>query len=413
MSYFAIHDLSVALRQFRLRGVGLAVEQGQTLVLLGPSGSGKSVLLETIAGFHSPARGRIELAGREITHLPPEARGLGFMFQDYALFPHLTVEQNIAFGLGGGRWESRRNGNGNSRAGNGAGDGGSHGASHDAARRVEEVLSLVGASHLAGRRPAGLSGGEKQRVALARAMAIRPRLFLFDEPLSALDAVMRDQLRDEMRRQLRSLGATSLYVTHDRQEALMLADTIAIVENGAIRQCGPAAELFAHPADAWVAEFLGMQVLCPLPDGRITGSDGRVRMRVGDGVLEVAVNGSPLPEVPRLVFRPEDVRLEGLSGEELGAAGSHGGSDNAGKDGRLSPSGLRCAVEAVVPMGPLYRIDLHSAAGGCDARFHALLLRAELQRIGVRSGDRVFATVRPEDLVVVPEGPTIAVTSNG
>lgn len=353
MSYLVIDDLSVVFRQFQLRGISLELEQGQTLVLLGPSGSGKSVLLETIAGFHTPSTGRIRLNGQDITSLPPEERGLGFMFQDYALFPHLTVEQNIAFGLRG---------------------------SNRAAQRAQEVMELVGARHLAARRPAKLSGGEKQRVALARAMAIQPRLFLFDEPLSALDALMRDNLREEMRLQLRSLGATSLYVTHDRQEALMLADVIAIIQNGVIRQIGSSEELFAHPADAWVAEFLGLQVLCPRH--LEPGTPGRMKMRIGDGILEVAVNGCATPETARLVFRPEDVRLEGLNGRRP-----------------MAEEGIPAVVAAVVPLGPLFRIDLN---GG--VHFQALLPRTELHRLSLKAGDRVIARVDPDDLVLVPEG---------
>jgi ABC-type Fe3+/spermidine/putrescine transport system ATPase subunit len=247
MSYFMIHDLSVVLPRFSLQGVSLALEQGQTLVLLGPSGSGKSVMLETIAGFHLPAKGRIELSGREITSLPPEERGLGFMFQDYALFPHLTVERNIAFGL-------RRN--------------------PEADRHVEHVMKLLGVRHLIGRRPSSLSGGEKQRVALARALATEPQLFLFDEPLSALDARMREELREELRVLLRTLNATSVYVTHDRLEARALADVIAIIQDGAIRQVGSPQDVFSAPVDAWVAKFVGMQVL--RPEQIEPGGPGRV-----------------------------------------------------------------------------------------------------------------------------------------
>jgi ABC-type Fe3+/spermidine/putrescine transport system ATPase subunit len=383
MSYLVIDDLSVVFRQFQLRGISLALEQGQTMVLLGPSGSGKSVLLETIAGFHAPSAGRIWLAGQEMTRLPPEARGVGFMFQDYALFPHLTVQQNVAFGLRGGR-----------------------GGDSPAEARVEEVLDLVGARHLAGRRTSKLSGGEKQRVALARAMAIHPRLFLFDEPLSALDAMMRDNLREEMRRQLRSLGATSVYVTHDRQEALMLADVLAIIQNGVIRQAGAAAELFAHPADAWVAQFLGLQVLRPQSLEPV--APGRVRMRVGNGFLEAAVNGRPIPPAAHLAFRPEDVHLEGLNGHASASC-----IDSYPPASGNGAYGIPAVVDAVVPLGPLSRIDLnggsaHGSGFHDAARFQALLLRPEFQRLGLKPGDRVLATLHPNDLVLVPEGPSPA-----
>jgi ABC-type Fe3+/spermidine/putrescine transport system ATPase subunit len=353
VSYFAIHDLSVKFHQFQLQSISLAVEQGQTLVLLGPSGSGKSVLLETVAGFYLPARGRIELAGREITFLPPEERGLGFMFQDYALFPHLTVGQNVAFGL------TRK---------------------EAAKRRVSEVLELVGASHLRERRPAKLSGGEKQRVALARALAIEPRLFLFDEPLSALDARMREELRDELRRLLRSLGATSLYVTHDRIEALVLADIVAVIHEGVVRQVGEPQEVFSRPADAWVAAFLGMQVLCP--DQLLSAGPNRVWARIGEGQLEVVVNGQFNPKNARLVFRPEDVRLERLDGQFTGKT----------KTGMLP--GI---VEAVVPLGLHFRVEVNAGV-----RFSALLSRQEYQRFGLKAGDRVLACFDSNHVLLVP-----------
>lgn len=352
MSYLAIRDLSVGFRQFRLQDISLCLEKGQTLVLLGPSGSGKSVLLETIAGFHVPATGRVELDGRNITSLPPEERGLGFMFQDYALFPHLTVKQNIAFGV---RWN------------------------READRRVNEALELVNVRHLIERRPATLSGGEKQRVALARALAIEPKLFLFDEPLSALDATMREELRVELRRLLRSLKATSLYVTHDHIEALVLADVLAVIRNGVIQQVDDPLHLFAHPVDAWVAQFLGMQVLQP-ERIQLAGS-GRVRTRVGDATLEAAVREGVVPETARLVFRPEDVHLERLNDEVPPLEGA-----------------LSAVVEAVVPLGPLFRIDLSAVAS-----FSALLSRQEYQRLGLKTGEAVVARFEATDLLLVPE----------
>lgn len=353
MSYFQIDDLSIRLPQFHLQSVSLALEQGQTLALLGPSGSGKSVLLETIAGFYAPAKGRLILAGREITPLPPEERGLGFMFQDYALFPHLTVGQNVAFGL--------------PRSG-------------AAKQRISEVLELVGASHLRDRRPAKLSGGEKQRVALARALAIEPQLFLFDEPLSALDARMREELRDDLRRLLHSLGATSIYVTHDRTEAMVLADIVAIIHHGVVRQVGEPQEVFAHPADAWVAAFLGLQVLCP--DQLQSSDHNRMLARIREGSLEVSVKGPVSPDNARLVFRPEDVHLERCNGQFTGVAGV-----------------LPARVEAVVPLGFFFRVELNAGVP-----FIALLSRQECQRLALKAGDQVVASLAPDHLLLVPKG---------
>ncbi len=352
MSYLAIQNLSVVFPRFELRSISLSLEQGQTLVLLGPSGSGKSVLLETVAGFHPPASGRIELCGRNISSLPPEERGLGFMFQDYSLFPHLTVEKNIAFGL-------RRK--------------------PEADRRVEQVLELLGVRHLTGRRPSGLSGGEKQRVALARALATEPRLFLFDEPLSALDARMREELREDLRRLLRSLKATSVYVTHDRLEARTLADVIAIIQDGVIRQVGQPHHVFTNPVDAWVAKFVGMQVLRPEQVEPV--EPGRVRARVGDAILDATVSEHVTPETARLVFRPEDVHLEHLNGQM-----------------RHSGDGFAALVESVVPLGSLFRIELNAGP-----HFSALVWHADYDQLQFKPGDKVLARLDPADLLLVPE----------
>jgi len=352
MSYLAVRELSVDFRQFSLQQITLGLEKGQTLVILGPSGAGKSVLLETIAGFHRVTGGRILLDGLDVTALPPEQRGLGFMFQDYALFPHLTVEQNVAFGIRG---------------------------RSDARDRVIEALELVGAGHLLGRRPTALSGGEKQRVALARALAIEPRLFLFDEPLSALDASTREQLREELRSLLRSLGATALYVTHDRLEALMLADVVAVIEGGRIRQLGTPGDVFDHPVDAWVARFLGMQLLRPeqvRPDG-----PGTAAVLWGGSVLRASSQYGVAAGEQWLAFRPEDVHLR------------RGGGQTAPPEGAIP-----AVVKGVVPLGPMIRVDL---AG--HEPFSALLPRREQEILHLAPGDALLATLDPRDLLLVPE----------
>lgn len=351
MSYLTVEKLSVVFRQFRLENVSFKLEKGETLAILGPSGAGKSVLLETIAGFHPITGGRIRLDGIDITALPPEQRSLGFMFQDYALFPHMSVEENVAFGVKGKQGVDRH---------------------------VMETLEMVGARHLLGRRPTTLSGGEKQRVALARALAIDPRLFIFDEPLSALDAATREQLREELRRLLRALKATGLYVTHDRVEALMLGDRIAIMESGRIRQIGTPREVFDHPIDAWVARFIGMQLLRPV---KLEPADAGLMLAWCDGgKLRVPFTRQPQPGKDWLAFRPEDVHLERQNGL------SH--SDGA----------LTAVVESVIPLGPLYRVDL-----GGNTPYSALLTRREQDRLGLETGDAVLAEVEPKNLLLVAE----------
>ena len=352
MSYLTVEKLSVVFRQFRLKNVSFELERGETLAILGPSGAGKSVLLETIAGFHPVIGGRVKLDGVDITALPPEQRSLGFMFQDYALFPHMTVEENVAFGVKGGQ---------------------------KANRRVVETLEMVGARHLVDRRPTTLSGGEKQRVALARALAIEPRLFIFDEPLSALDAATREQLREELRRLLRTLRATSLYVTHDRVEALMFGDRIAIMESGRIRQIGTPREVFDHPADAWVARFLGMQLLRPMrlePEG-----SGLILAQCDGGTLRVASTGQPQPGREWVAFRPEDAHLERQNGQRQSVQG-----------------GLAAVVESVVPLGPLFRIDLSG-----NTPYSALVTRREHETLNLESGDSVLVSIEPKNLLLVAD----------
>lgn len=351
MSYFFLHELSVTLGHFSLRKISLSLESGQTLVILGPTGSGKSVLLETIAGFNTSATGRIELGGENISSLPPEKRGLGYVFQNYALFPHLTVERNIAYGL---RMHP------------------------DANRRTFEMLDFLGIRHLARRKPDTLSGGEKQRVALARALATNPRLFLFDEPLSAVDAAARDALRDELRNFLKDLHTPSLYVTHDRTEALMLADFLAIIKDGAIQQLGKAIEVFSHPADSWVAQFVGMQVL--RPEWVKFLDTNHAQVGIGGATL-VARAGNTNGQNWMAVFQPEDVRITK--------------PDNYNRD---SSDAIPATVDKVLPLGPLVRLDLNGSVS-----MTALLFRRHFSELNIRQGDAVHAHINAADLQLVPE----------
>jgi ABC-type Fe3+/spermidine/putrescine transport system ATPase subunit len=204
----------------------------ETLALLGPSGCGKSTLLRIIAGLEQPDGGSLYLGDRDITHVPPQSRGFGMVFQDYALFPHLNVEKNIAFGLAGQN-------------------------SSEKTKRVGELLELVGLSQYEKRRIHELSGGEQQRVALARAIAPKPEILLLDEPLSNLDLTLRDTLKQELRSILSSLGIGAVYVTHDQGEAFALAQRIAVMKQGSIVQVAPQSELYNHPSNPWVARFLG------------------------------------------------------------------------------------------------------------------------------------------------------------
>ncbi len=250
-SALRFEDVRRTLGAFRL-SLSLAVDPGETLALLGPSGSGKTTALKIAAGLLWPERGRVWIGGRDVTRLAPERRGVGMLFQNYALFPHLTVYQNVAFGLIERRWPRER-----------------------IHARVEELLERTGLSAHANKRPAELSGGEQQRVALARALAPRPPLLLLDEPLGALDLRLRETLLLELKRVLGAEGVAALYVTHDQAEAFALAHRVLILKDGDAVQEGTPLAVFRRPKDAWTARFLGHKnVLGPEEAARIGLPEG-------------------------------------------------------------------------------------------------------------------------------------------
>ncbi|MCA1305303.1 ABC transporter ATP-binding protein [Microbacterium esteraromaticum] len=230
-----IRDLAVAYPgRDVLQGIDLTVDAGEFVTLLGPSGCGKSTLLRAVAGFVSTRAGAIEIGGRDVTRFDPEARGVGFVFQSYALFPHLSVEDNVAFGLGvrGIRGRERR-------------------------ERIDQALTATGLTAHARAMPAQLSGGQQQRVAIARVLVTRPSVLLMDEPLSNLDATLRVRLRAEIQRLHRELGITTLYVTHDQEEALSLSDRVAVMRDGAFDQIAPPREVYQRPTTEYVCRFVG------------------------------------------------------------------------------------------------------------------------------------------------------------
>ena len=255
--------------------VGFTVGEGELLALLGPSGCGKTTTLRIIGGFERPDAGSIRLRGVDLTDLPPERRGIGFVFQDYALFPHLNVRDNVAFGLRG----MKRNA---------------------AAERAEQMLALVGLSGLGERRPHELSGGQQQRVALARTLAVAPPLVLLDEPFSNLDAAMRIETRQEVRRLLKETGSAAILVTHDQEEALALADRIAVMEGGRIRQIGTPDEIYRNPASSFVASFIGRSNIV---EGQAHGMEAETGF--GRVPLTRAANGTV-----SLAVRPEQIMLD-------------------------------------------------------------------------------------------------------
>jgi putative spermidine/putrescine transport system ATP-binding protein len=343
-------------------GVDLDVRRGEFLTLLGPSGSGKTTTLRMIAGFMAPSSGSIQIAGEDMTRVPPYRRDVGMVFQNYALFPHMTAAQNVAFPL---RMRGR------DRA--------------EITRRVAEALSLVKLGDLGGRYPRQLSGGQQQRVALARAVVFEPRLLLMDEPLGALDRKLRKSLQLEIIRVVRQLGATVVYVTHDQEEALMMSDRIAIFSGGRIEQLGTGDELYDRPASLFVADFIGESNILRgrfQRDGEaggwidVAGSRWRIGRRAADGAaLE---NGA----AAALIVRPERTRIL-----------DDGAADPAGADVAAA------TVGEVLNLGPDTRYELVLEGG---QRMAVREPRGAAAR-AIGHGDRVRVAWNVDDGLLVPD----------
>lgn len=276
-----------------LGGVNLGVAQGEFVSLLGPSGCGKTTLLRIVAGLLGVDRGTVKLDGQDITALPPHKRDVGVVFQNYALFPHLTVAENVAFGL-----KARRRTAADTRA------------------AVRKFLELVHLSDFADRSVRALSGGQQQRVAVARALAVRPKLLLLDEPFSALDRKLRETMQIDLRRLLRELGTTSVFVTHDQDEALTMSDRIAVMNKGAIEQLDTPEAIYRRPSTSFALEFVGLSSRL---GGTVLGSEGDlVKVETAFGPLLAPGRFVPGARV-LLAVRPERIKVEGLGDYALTA----------------------------------------------------------------------------------------------
>jgi iron(III) transport system ATP-binding protein len=274
-----------------LKGINLFIEPGELFAFLGPSGCGKTTLLRLLAGFESAQTGEVIIDDKEVSYLPPWKRNLGMVFQSYALWPHMTIRRNVAFGL-----EER------------------HVPRNEINRRTDNALKLVGLYELAERRPSQLSGGQQQRVALARTIVIEPQVLLLDEPLSNLDAKLRIQMRHELLDLQRKLSITTIFVTHDQEEANTIADRIALMKDGIIQQVGSPVELYDHPVNRFVADFLGTANFF---DGRLEKS-GEEWVFVSDNDLSIPVvnnYGRLKTDSCSLVFRPQNVKVSSNGGQ--------------------------------------------------------------------------------------------------
>jgi iron(III) transport system ATP-binding protein len=337
-----------------LKSIDLGVEPGELVCFLGPSGCGKTTLLRIIAGLETQTSGRVVQNGRDVSNDPPSARDYGIVFQSYALFPNLTIRDNVAYGL-----VNRRKGRG------------------EIAARVSELLTLVGLPDAGGKYPSQMSGGQQQRVALARALATSPSLLLLDEPLSALDAKERERLRGEIRALQRRLRVTTIMVTHDQEEALSMADRVVVMNHGVIEQIGTPLAVYERPVTPFVADFLGkVNVL----DAECVGGG---RYRVGQRELATSTNGAAPGERVRLYLRPEDRIL----------------ADTGPVDGL--PNALSGTVRRVDFLGTycLARVDVDGFEG---QRMTLYLSLNQAQELGVREGTTLPFALRGERVRVFP-----------
>ena len=336
-----------------VRGVDLDVAPGEFFSLLGPSGCGKTTTLRMIAGFETPTSGSILIDAADVSRVPPNERPVNTVFQNYALFPFMSVEDNVAFGL---RYQKV--------------------PKADARRKVAEALEMVRMGQYAQRRPGQLSGGQQQRVALARAIVLSPRVLLLDEPLGALDAKLRKTLQIELKSLQESLGITFIYVTHDQEEALTMSDRLAVMAGGLIEQVGTPAEVYDGPATAYVADFLGSANIL---DVEVVGpaSEGRTSVRVGGTTVQCGNRPPDTGEV-KLVVRPERLSLE--------------------EPGGTVPS-IPATVARVVYQGPTTDIIVRLATG------EELVVRQPSERVAhPQPGEAVTVYCREDALRLLPPG---------
>jgi ABC-type Fe3+/spermidine/putrescine transport system ATPase subunit len=341
-----------------LRAVSFTVDRGEIVCLLGPSGCGKTTLLRIIAGLETPDRGRVMFEGRDISTVPPHLRNFGLMFQDYALFPHRNVFENVAFGL---RMQRSATASTNERV----------------AQQVREVLELVGLRGFEQRSIHEISGGEAQRVALARSLAPRPRLLMLDEPLGSLDRITRERLMVELRDILTGVHMTTLYVTHDQVEAFSVADRAIIMNRGQIEQIGTPEEIYRRPANEFVARFLGMTNLSP---GRVLSNNA---VTSDWGTLYTVVNGFQPADSVTVLIRPEAAVLVMPTADAC-----------AGLEGHTLISGQ---LTSRLFRGEHYRIQLQPEQGP-PLTFHLSAVEA----LQARPGARVTLAINPLGVVLLP-----------
>jgi len=335
-----VEDLNISLPGFNLSNINLSIGENEFFILMGPTGAGKTVLLEAIAGLVPIKSGKILIGEKDITRLPPEKRGISIIYQDYALFPHLTVLENVTYGLHFHRIDKAQ-----------------------AEKRLNRLLEVVNLSHLKERLPVNLSGGEKQRVSLARALMVEPRVLLLDEPLSALDPSFREEVRGALKRLHQSSSTTFLMVTHDFAEALSLAGRAAVINKGHIEQTGAVKEIFEKPVSPFVADFVGMKNLFKASFRGIYAMVSGLKIETGRAVD---------PSSRYLAVRPEDIVI---SREKFSSSM------------RNNYSGI---VTKINNQGFYYEIDVRIK----DVSFKGLITKGALIELGLEEGIPVYVSFK-------------------
>ncbi|PTD94636.1 sulfate ABC transporter ATP-binding protein [archaeon SCG-AAA382B04] len=343
-----IEGLSNDWGRFQLKNIDLEINEGEFLVILGPSGSGKTLLLETIAGFTIPDEGKIIRNKKDITKFSPEKRDLGFVYQDFALFPHLTVRENIAFGL-----------------------------EDKGSERVKKLASFLSIEDLLDENTITLSGGEKQRVTLARAIATKPNFMLFDEPLSSLDERIQEKMRREIKEMHKNMGLTSIYVTHDQSEAMYLADQIAIMMEGKIVQTGKPEDVFYEPKNEEIAKFVGIENIY---SGNIKEKeDSLAKIDIGKKQIE-AICGLEKGSNVRLMIRPEEVFIKKQ------------------KNPSSARNQFKGVIKEVIDEGSMLRLKID-----CGFKLTSYITRKSFKEMELKSGEKIVANFKASSVHSVKE----------
>jgi spermidine/putrescine transport system ATP-binding protein len=337
-----------------LQEVSFEIAEGEFMTFLGPSGCGKTTCLRLISGFDTPSTGEVFIGGKDVTFDPPYRRSVNQVFQSYALFPHLSIYENISFGL---RMKKV--------------------SAADIKKRVDRVVEMTSLQEFISRKPAQLSGGQRQRVALARAIVCEPKVLLLDEPLSALDAKLRGQMRIELKQLQKRLGITFIFVTHDQEEALTMSDRVAVMSSGRVEQIGTVDEIYYRPASRFVATFIGETNIVEAEV--LSGRNGLLHCRI-EGGLELDVKASPSAAGGKLLLslRPEKIRLYRTSPVGPNAF-----------PGRISVELFKGAVDDLTVV----------VAGGLELQ--ALLANDGQQEFDFHEGEEVFCSIQPEDINIV------------